>query len=433
MSKGKVMSSRRGILKTLSAVGLGSVFGLSAFDRLAHRVAAQAEKRLILVRSIFDFRNESRTHLGADLAPLAPYASRLGIATGLSHNGDGSEYHNGKQIRFATACTPENRTGRNRGGGAFNGASFDIVGGRHLQEQNGTRNGALVLGAYPYSDSGLVTTFGTVSFNSAAQHVLPEYDHARQLEAISSYAMGCGSSSGPMVDVAGLQGDNLVLEAALRDLQRSRRGVSADTRGQVELLEAQMDALRADNTRAIESNEECTPLRGSPLAHSYVGGGPVSGDFDQRIRGMNFTGAMALATGFASAVTLNYDFSGHGQARVPGYHNHTHPGGFSRPPSGRELEELDELSRFQMNMLSHLLAELSELGILDNTLVVYSPHERPTHNHRDVVVLSVNSGRTGHSGINREVQDVGRDVLSWCGVPQAGNLGGEGSRGGIIL
>jgi hypothetical protein len=83
-------------------------------------------------------------------------------------------------------------------------------------------------------------------------------------------------------------------------------------------------------------------------------------------------------------------------------------------------------------MLAHLLRELADFGILDDTLVVYSPHERPTHDHADVPVIAINGPRPGGRTSNLRVTDSNRDVLAWAGVPGADDFGGERSRGGVL-
>jgi hypothetical protein len=387
---------------------------------------------VIIIRTLFDLRDASRTNLSQDLAPLAPWSDRLLVVNGLDTKGDGSEYHNGKQIRFATACTPTDRTGQSYGGGAFDGKSVDVVAGQHLQSVQGSRTANLILGAYPYSDSSLHTTFESISFASRLQYVRPEYDLAAVGRDIHAYAGAC-EDTGPSVDVAGLQQEIRVLEAVMADLSRSRGRASAEIAAQVEALEAQYAAIRADHERAIASDVPCMPLRSSPLAYSYVRHEAIPEIFDTRLREMNFLAALALKTNYTSAVTLNYNFSGHGQPGIPAYHDYTHPGGFSRPPNGAELVTLDVLSSFQVNMFAHLLRELADLGILNDTLVVYSPHERPTHNHADVPVIAFNSGAAGQRTSGLQVPDMCRDILQWAGVPGADNFGGERSRGGVLV
>ena len=435
---------RRSLLRSLGLVGAGTLAmpGLShldfsagsagsAADFLTARARAQGRKRVVFVRTLFDFRDRGRTTVLGDLAPLAPWNDRLTIVTGLDADGGGSEYHNGKQIRFLTSCTPTNRTGQSFGGGRFDGKSADVVVGEHLQAAHGSRVGTLILGAYPYTDSSLHTTFETVSFTSRLQYVRPEYDFAAVRTAIASYADFCGAED-VRVDVPALEREIRVLEAVMADLARSRRGLGAEVSAQVEALEAQYAALREDRRRAIANDSECIAPRTSPFAHTYDRHPATPAIFDGRLRDMNHTAALALATRYASAVTLNYSFSGHGQPGVPGYHDHTHPGGFARAPNGNELADLDGLSRFQVQMLAHLLRELADFGILDDTLVVYSPHERPTHDHADVPVVAINGPRPGGRASNLRVTDLNRDVLAWAGVPGADDFGGERSRGGVL-
>lgn len=428
---------RRNLLKSLGLAGAACAVAPALRhlpEPLARKAAAQSSKRLVIVRSCFDLRDKGRTHVGADLAPLAPWSSRLLTVTGLNTSGDGSEYHNGKQIRFATSCTPTNRTMQNYGGGAFDGKSVDRVVGEHLQAAQGSRVPGLILGAYPYSVSDLHTTFETITFASRVQYLRPEYDYGAVQRAAVDFAGGCTEVEGPPVDEVGLRRENRILELVLADLGRSRRGTSSEVAGQVEMLEAQFDALRQDNLRELEGAgaTTCMPLRMSKLGHDYARDGRVPEAFDPQVREMNFTAALALKANYTSAVTLNYNFSGHGQPGVPGYHEYTHPGGFSRPPNGEELASLDALSAFQIQMLAHLVRELEDFGILDDTLIVYSTHERPTHDHDDVPVIALNAGPTGQRALERQVTDMNRDILEWVGVPQAANFGGETSRGGVI-
>lgn len=420
---------RRHFLRGLGAAALTPA--LANLDHLGAIAHAQSPKRVVFVRTLFDFRDRGRTTVLADLAPLAPWLDRLTVVTGLDAVGDGSEYHNAKQIRFLTSCTPTNRTFQTFGGGAFDGKSADLVVGDHLQSQHGSRIGTLLLGAYPYSDSSLHTTFESVSFTSKRQYVRPEYDLGAVRSAIAGYADFCTGSEAH-VDVPALEREIRVIDSLLADLARSRRNVDAEVRTQVEALEAQWAALRDDRRRAIESDPECLTARTTPLTHDYDRHAATPAAFDARVREMNHAAALALRTRYASAVTLNYNFSGHGQPGVPGYHDHTHPGGFSRPPNGNELADLDGLSRFQVQMLAHLLRELADFGILDDTLVVYSPHERPTHDHADVPVIAINGPRTGTRTSDRRIHDLARDVLAWAGVPGADDFGGERSRGGVL-
>ncbi|MBX3250479.1 MAG: DUF1552 domain-containing protein [Myxococcales bacterium] len=427
--------NRRHLLRTLGLAGAACAttpalgrFGLG----LMNRVKAQSRKRVVIIRTLFDLRDRGRTNLANDLGPLSQWGDRVMIATGLGISGDGSEYHNGKQVRFATSCRPVGRPSHtNGGGGAFDGASVDVVAGEHLRGQQGSRTGSLILGAYPYSDTGLHTTFETISFASRLQYVRPEYNLAAVSGAIASFASFC-SDTHVAVDVEGLRRENRAIEAVMLDLSRSRRGAGEQIAGQVEALEAQFAALREDNERTIASDVPCSTFRTRPLGHSYTRHHSVPEAFDGRLRQMNHVAALALRTNYTSVVTLNYNFSGHGQPGIPGYHDYTHPGGFSRAPSAAELAALDGLSHFQVEMFAHLLRELQDFGILNDTLVVYSPHERPTHDHRDVPVIAVNSGSTGQRAIARSVPDVNRDILEWVGVPAAGNFGGETSRGGVI-
>ncbi|MCU0675902.1 MAG: DUF1552 domain-containing protein [Myxococcota bacterium] len=146
---------RRSLLRSLGLAGAGALAmpALSRLDFLTARANAQGRKRVVFVRTLFDFRDRGRTTVLGDLTPLAPWNDRLTIVTGLDADGGGSEYHNGKQIRFLTSCTPTNRSGQSFGGGRFDGKSADVVVGEHLQAAHGSRVGTLILGAYPYTES----------------------------------------------------------------------------------------------------------------------------------------------------------------------------------------------------------------------------------------------------------------------------------------
>jgi len=424
--------SRRTLLRALGLLGAGAALpSLSTLSEIG-TARAQTKRNLVFVRTLFDFRREERTGFSADLAPLSPWSSDLTLIQGLSANGDGSEYHNGKQIRFATSCTPTNRTNRTHGGGHYDGKSVDVVVGEHLQSMSASRHPYLILGAYPYSDPDLRATFETISFLNKNQYVRPQYDLADIRAQIGTYARFCDEPAEETVDVDALRNENRVLESVMLDIQRSRLGRSAELAAQAENLERQFAALRTENTRRIDGAPTCLTLRDSPLSHDYSRHSIVSSNFDTRVRGMNYTAAMALRTNFSNVVTLNYNFSGHGQSRVPAFHEMTHPGGFSRPPSSDELDNLDGLSAFQVQMFAHLLRELGDFGVLEDTLVVYSPHERPVHDHVDVPVIAYGATRGGSHTSDRRIQDLCKDLLDHFGVPNSDAFGGETSRGGVI-
>ncbi len=423
--------NRRSMLRALGLLGAGAALPSLGMLGGLGRARAQTRQNLVIVRTLFDFRRNERTSFSGDLAPLAPWSSEMTLVQGLSANGDGSEYHNGKQIRFATSCTPTNRTNRTTGGGHFDGKSVDVVVGEHLQATSASRHPYLVLGAYPYSDSSLHATFETISFLNKNQYIRPQYDLDDVRTQIGMHAPFCGSAV-ETVDVDALENENRVLEAVMMDLQRSRVGRSDEVRAQTENLERQFDARRTENSRRIGGAPTCLSVRDSPLAHAYSRHSIVTADFDNRVRQMNYTAALSLRSNFSNVVTLNYNFSGHGQSRVPSFHEMTHPGGFSRPPSSAELENLDGLSAFQVQMFAHLLRELSDFGVLGNTLVVYSPHERPVHDHVDVPLVAYGASRRGIHTSRRRIQDVNKDLLEHFGVPNADDFGGETSEGGVL-
>lgn len=428
--------NRRTLLRALGLLSAGAVATpVTFFDALGRSnrayAAASGQKYLIIVRTLFDFRREERTNFGQELSPLTPWQSELSLVQGLSANGDGSEYHNGKQIRFATSCTPTNRTNQTTGGGAYDGKSVDIVTGEYLQGLSGCRNPYLILGARPYSVAGLHATFETISFANKNQYVRPEYDLANVRTQIDSYATYCGEQQ-EEVNTNLLEKQNRVLEKVMLDLQRSREFKTDEIKGQAENLERQFDALRDENLQRINGAPDCVTARSQPLTHSYNRHAIMTQGYDTTVRTMNYTAALSLKTNFTNVVTLNYNFSGHGQPNVPGFHEMTHPGGFSRPPTSQELDNLEGLSAFQVQMFAHLLRELDDFGILDETMVIYSPHERPTHDHRDVPLIAYGAPRTGTYASNRRVQDVCKDILDCFGVPNASNFGGETSAGGVI-
>ena len=117
---------------------------------------------------------------------------------------------------------------------------------------------------------------------------------------------------------------------------------------------------------------DCFEFPTGAAQHQYIDGGQfnhVPQEFDQRVRTMNHTAAVALASNYTRSVTLNYGFSGHYQSNVPNFHGYTHSSDNNAKPA------LDEISSFQINMLAHLYRELESLGILSETLVVFSVHD----------------------------------------------------------
>lgn len=418
-----------GLLKTLGPIQLLSLLG-----KLDQAYAASDRKYLITIRTIFDFWDKSRTNFNNDLGPLKSYQSQMTIATGLGAMGDGGEYHNGKQKRYATACRPGNRDNTTYGGGAFNGKSFDVVVGQHLRSQHKSKVDVLVLGAFPYSS--LQTTFETISFANKSQYIRPEYDMNRVLNNIKGDSKVCGSQ--PVNQTPELLGkENKVIDQVMLDISRTQAGLDTETKEQLQSLESKFAGVKATNEQKIQDAVDfaatCIKIRENPLSHSYSRGATVASKFDPQLRAMNHRAALALKLNYARSVTLNYNFSGHGQGGVRGYHDHTHPGGFTRSPTTEERNALYEISAFQVQMFAHLLKELADMGILNETLIVYSPHERPTHDHRDVPIVAYGANRKGTFAVsNRYNHDVGRDVLSHFSVPNAGSFGGETARGGIL-
>lgn len=421
--------SRRTMLRTLAALGIGAPLlrGLP-WDRVS-RAQAQELPNLVIVRTLFGLRVPSRADFDADLAPLAPWRTRTAVVGGMSANGDGSEYHNGKQIRFATSCAPQNRNNRNFGGGRFDGKSVDVVAGEHLALGADVRHPYLLLGASAYVDSELHTTFETMSFTSPNQYVRPQYDTSSIRTQIGEHAEACG---GPVQTRSPERraAERVALEHVLRDFSRSRQGQSSEVIAQTEDLERQLVGLRDDLDRESTATPMCAPLRAAPLAHAHTPHPVIPTWCPERVRNMNFTAALALKTNFTRVVTLNYSFSGHHQPEVPPFHFWTHP--VPRSPGAEEFDRLDGLSDFQVHMFAHLLEELDDFGLLDRTLVVFAIHERSVHNHTDVPLVAVGAPRTGVYRVGRRDQDVARDILQHLRVPGAAEFGGETSRGGVI-
>ena len=420
----------------LFALGLMKSIGPLQLLALLHKVdmayAASDRQYLITIRTVFDLKDAGRTNFGADLQPLAAYQNQMTAVSGLAADGGGSEYHNGKQKRYATACTPGSRNNATYGGGSYNGKSFDLVAGQHLKSKYGSKENLLVLGAFPYSS--LATTFEGISFANKSQYIRPEYNMAKVVNNIKGDSKVCGSQN-PMTAIE-LTKENKVIESLMLDISRSGSKVSGEVKEQLQTFEAKFSDVRAGNLRKIaeaeEFNNTCVNIRTNPVGHSYTRGSTVAGKYETQCKAMNHAAGLALSLNYTRSVTLNYNFSGHGQGGVRAYHNYTHPGGFTRSPTAEEKRALTEISSFQINMFAHLLKELSNLGILNKTLVVYSPHERPTHNHRDVPIIAYGSNRKGVRRVSREVHDVGRDVLEHFSVPNAANFGGEKAKGGII-
>ena len=416
-----------GLLKSIGPLQL-----LALMSKVDQAYAASDRQYLVTIRTIFDLWDKGRTNFGADLQPLSVYQSQMTVVTGLDAMGDGSEYHNGKQKRFATASRPKNRDNTTYGGGAYDGKSFDVVVGQYLKNKYKTRESLLVLGAFPYSS--LATTFESISFANKNQYIKPEYNMGRVVNNVKGDSKVCGTQN-PMT-VEELTKENKVIESLLVDISRAGASVGGDVKEQVQVFESKFVGVRDANQQkiqdAVDFQNTCVNIRANPVAHSYTRGSTVPGKYETQCKAMNHAGALALSLNYTRSVTLNYNFSGHGQGGVRAYHDYTHPGGFSRPPSSDERRALNHLSSFQINMFAHLLKELSDLGILNKTLVVYSPHERPVHDHRDVPVIAYGSNRKGIRTSSRYNHDVGRDVLEHFSVPNAGNFGGETARGGII-
>lgn len=424
---------RRSFLLSLGLLSTLSPFDfLSLLSRANQAYALGTKKYFVFVRSVFSLRNKNRTNFNNDLGPLAPWSANLSVVQGLTTKGDGSEYHNGKNIRYATCCQPGNRNNRNLGGGAYDGKSVDVVVGEYLAPLLKARHPYLVLGAYPYSNGGLACTFGTVTFANKNQYVNPQYNMPNIVNQALAHGRSCSGGGGGQIDSQLLINENKVVEQVLADLTRSKLRRKVETAGQVEQLEGQFLALREDNKRKLNSDNTCTTFRETPLAHSYNRHNIVRGAYDTQLRRMNHAAALSLKSNLSRVVTLNYDFSGHSQPNVPGFHEMTHPGGFSRPPTNQELANLDGLSAFQMEMVAHLLKELGDMGLLNETLLVFSPHERPTHNHADVPVIAYGAAKLGQYERQLSTQDMCKDILDQFGVPNSNNFGGEGSKGGVL-
>ncbi|MEM9195432.1 MAG: DUF1552 domain-containing protein [Myxococcota bacterium] len=395
---------------------------------------AEPRRRLVIVRSLFGLRRPEATSFEGYLAPLRRWSSNFAVVQGLRIDGDGSEYHNAKQTRFATSCAPTDRDNRSMGGGAFDGKSVDVVVGEHLQRARGSRHPYLILGAYPYTDPTLHVTFESFTFANRSQYVRPQYDLRDIREQIFEFAnVNGGGEAARAFDLSALEHENRVLEAVMMDIRTSSWGHDATVQAQSERLQRQYGALLAQNLHRIGGAAVETLARDAPLDHDYERHSIVPERIDQRIREMNYTAALALRTNFSSVVSLNYNLAGQGQPEVPPFHMMTHPDGFTREPNNDELETLDGLSRFQIEMFAHLLEEMSDLGVLEDSLIVYSPHERPVHNHEDVPLLAYGADRTGSHRSELRLQDFCRDVLMHFEVQHSADFGGETSRGGVLV
>lgn len=436
MSSNKIDQKRRSLLMTLGALKFLPAANALSLLGTTNLHAATGKKYFITIRTIFDMRDAAKTNYNQDLSPLAPFQNKLAVATGLGSNGDGSEYHNGKQKRFATACTPGNKDNTTRGGGSFNGKSFDLVVGEHLKNLYGTKESLLVLGAFPYSD--LRTTFESFSFLNQNQYIAPTYNFNNINTAILNSANRCDANR-TKYDVEALRKENMLMEALLQDYESVQRNKSQNLKEQLQNIQNKYDELKKNNQKVIDNGGfiegDCFDYQQNPVAYNYTRGSTVNANYERQLLAMNHTAANALASNYCRSVSLNYNFSGHAQGNVSAYHEFTHPGGFSRPPSNNELLSLDELSSFQINMFAQLLRELEKAGILNDTVVIYSPHERPTHNHTDVPVLAYGANNAGNyslAGRGLFVHDVGRDILKAFGVGKDDDFGGEKSKGGVF-
>lgn len=434
--KNKLTFNRRSMLKSVGLLHLlPPSYLISAFNQSALAQTAVDKKYLITVRCSFGLREASKTNFNEDLAPINEFSEKIRVATDLAveYEGKGGEYHGRKQVRFGTSCTPSDYV--NLGGGAFDGQSFDIATGNHLKNIHKSKEGCLIIGAYPYQDARLLSTFGSFSFYDKNQAVTPQYDLDVVMAEIKKNVAACEGEQ-VQVDVRQLKSNNLLIESVMREYSILSQKSNQEVKEKLLAIEQRFAELKSENEAIINSDGKvqgnCFEFPSGPIAHQYVNGGQfqnVPQVFDQRVRQMNHTAAVALASNYTRSVSINYGFSGHYQSSVPNYHGYTHSSDKNAKPA------LDEISNFQINMLAHLYNELKNLGILSETLVVFTVHERPTHNHKDspIIVYGANTPGTQSYGRSLNVDDVGADILKIFGVDGANNFGGETSKGGIII
>lgn len=434
--KNRFRLDRRSLLKSAGLLKLlppSTILSMMSRSALAQN--ATDKKYLVTIRCAFALREKEKTTFNADLSPLSDFSEKLRVATDLAvdYEGDGGEYHGRKQVRFGTSCTPSDYL--NKGGGAFDGQSFDFAAGTHLKTIHSSKEACLILGCYPYQDARLLATFGSFSFYDKNQAVTPQYDLDVVMEDIKKNVAACEGAQIP-VDVSKLKSNNLLIESVMQEYNMLSKKSTAEVKEKLQAIEQRFADLKSENDAIINNGGkvkgDCFEFPKGPAEHQYVNGGQfnhVPQGFDQRVRTMNHTAAIALASNYTRSVTLNYGFSGHYQSNVPNYHGYTHSSDNNAKPA------LDEISSFQINMLAHLYRELENLGILSETLVVFSVHERPTHNHKDSPIIIYGATTPGIQSYGRSlnVDDVGADVLKVFGVDGANNFGGEVSKGGIIV
>lgn len=423
-----------GVLKFLSAA---HVIKLLMDSKMAY-AADNSKKYFITIRTIFDLREAARTTYQNDLAPLASFQGELGVFVGLGSNGGGSEYHNGKQKRFATASTPQNRTETTFGGGAYDGVSFDIVVGQHLKKTLGAAQDYLILGAFPYTNA--FTTFETFSFSNKNLYVTPQYDLNKVYNDIKNGTNSCAAER-KKYDINILKNQNKILDAVAKEYAVAVKSSPDRIKSQLTEIEKKYAGLIKANQKIIGNDGyaegDCVEISDTPIAHTYIGDQGrtnIPDIYDQQVRKMNHLAAVALYSNFTKSVSLNYNFSGHDQPGVGYFHGATHASSFGGDQNAGN-KSLDELSQFQINMFAHLINELKALDILKDTIIIYSPHERPTHNHGDVPVISygMKAGGANLAGRGLYVHDIAADILQAFGVPNYNNFGGEKAKGGILV